>query len=272
MIREITLETAAVRTHPYMTRFIEQPKSKPITVVCACIRNAGAQKVLLAMRRAPGVSGLDGKWELPGGKIEHGETPDLAVVREIREEIGLQVRPIRLLPYLHTNIWHYPHRVQHVILVCYECVLVGQETDINLPAHVRWCRIEDIDFATTLPGTREFVALVSEHKWFDYIFMRFEYVQPSGKSRREYTMVTQPTLFSKYGLVKYWGPIGSQGRMKIVTCRSPVELDEEIVRTAKNRLSNGYRLAEFEGPDKPYKTLLQVIEMAKRKNAYAVKH
>src|SRR5207302_1207058 len=62
---------------------------KSITVVCACVLRQGGQQVLLSMRRAPGVSGLDGKWELPGGKIEFGETPEQTIVREIREELGI---------------------------------------------------------------------------------------------------------------------------------------------------------------------------------------
>ncbi len=49
---------------------------KSITVVCACIMREGGQQILLSMRRAPGVPGLDGKWELPGGKVEFGETPE----------------------------------------------------------------------------------------------------------------------------------------------------------------------------------------------------
>src|SRR5271155_4474923 len=66
---------------------------KSFTVVCACIMREGGQQVLLSMRRAPGVPGLDNKWELPGGKVEFGETPEQTIVREIREELGIGIAP-----------------------------------------------------------------------------------------------------------------------------------------------------------------------------------
>src|SRR5947209_9858012 len=118
---------------------------KSVTVICACISRHGGQEILLSMRRAPGVSGLDGKWELPGGKVEFKEKPEQTIVREINEELGLRVRPLRLLPYLHTNVWEYEHATQHVILACYEC-----ETEDELPEASRndakWVSPQEIDF------------------------------------------------------------------------------------------------------------------------------
>ena len=99
---------------------METEKSRRmVTVVCGCIRRKGGHQVLLSMRHAPGVPGLDGKWEIPGGKIEFGETPEQALIREIQEELGMKVKPIRLLPYLHTNFWEYEHVLQQATLACY---------------------------------------------------------------------------------------------------------------------------------------------------------
>ncbi|NNM54461.1 MAG: NUDIX domain-containing protein [Spirochaetales bacterium] len=61
----------------------------PVLVVCALIEREG--KILLG-RRAPGRS-LAGKWELPGGKQERGESPELALQRELREELGWETEP-----------------------------------------------------------------------------------------------------------------------------------------------------------------------------------
>src|SRR5947207_10061992 len=124
--------------------------TKVVTVVCACIRRRGGREVLLSVRRAPGVPGLDGKWELPGGKIEFGETPEQAIVREIREELGITVLPRRMLPYLHTNLWEYEHASQHVVLACYECDL-REDLLFGPPKDAMSFRLGDSDSDPTPP-------------------------------------------------------------------------------------------------------------------------
>jgi 8-oxo-dGTP diphosphatase len=134
---------------------------KSVTVIAACILRPGGREVLLSVRHAPGVIGLDGKWELPGGKIEFGENPEQTIIREIQEELGINVIPRRLLPYLHTNLWEYEHVRQHVVLACYECE-TSEEISNSPSADVRWFPIDQIDFRSTLPGTREFMTLNSK--------------------------------------------------------------------------------------------------------------
>lgn len=66
-----------------------------IPVVCAVIENENGN-VLVAQRPVHKHLGL--KWEFPGGKIEPGELPQPALVREIREELGCEIRIVRALP------------------------------------------------------------------------------------------------------------------------------------------------------------------------------
>jgi 8-oxo-dGTP diphosphatase len=59
-----------------------------LLLVCACALIDPDGRVLIA-RRPEGKS-LAGQWEFPGGKIEAGETPEIALVRELREELGVE--------------------------------------------------------------------------------------------------------------------------------------------------------------------------------------
>ena len=78
------------------------------------VRRAGR---LLMMRRAPGASHGEGCWSVPGGWVDHGETPAEAAVRELREETGIVGRD----PYLVTVVANtYPeHGDMHVVCLFY---------------------------------------------------------------------------------------------------------------------------------------------------------
>ena len=70
-----------------MTRVSMPEPAEPILVMGAAIVHEG--RVLAARRTTPAVAA--GRWELPGGKVEPGEDPEVAIVREIREELGCEV-------------------------------------------------------------------------------------------------------------------------------------------------------------------------------------
>lgn len=244
---------------------MEKPH-KIVTVVCACIRGRGGKEILLSMRQAPGVVGLHGKWELPGGKIDFGETPEQALIREIREEIGLEISPLRCLPYLHTNFWEYEHVMQQVVLAGYECEIKGKNNH-SLSKNARWFHVDEIDFDSTLPGTREFVSLLLKDEWFDKLYIRFELIDPAVNANRAFTTVMQRTFFSNYALANYWGRIGGLSRIKIEEFSSPREMDARILAIARRRLWHGYRITDLQGPAWPYRVLQEITELARKKQA-----
>lgn len=86
--------------------------SLPIPVACAVIERNG--RILIAQRPPHKHIGL--KWEFPGGKVEADETPAAAIVREIREELALDVAVVRALP---SFVHRYPNAtIEMIPFVC----------------------------------------------------------------------------------------------------------------------------------------------------------
>ncbi len=76
----------------------------------------------------------NGKWSLPGGALEPGEEPAQTVIREVFEETGLNVRPIRLVGVYSgpDNMFTYPNGDQvGVVSVTFECQLIDGDLDID---------------------------------------------------------------------------------------------------------------------------------------------
>lgn len=85
-----------------------------IVVAAAIIRRE--HRILITRRSAE--SHLAGLWEFPGGKVESGESLEAALVREIREELGVEIRVHR---EFHSVEYHYP--VRSVRLHFFECTI-----------------------------------------------------------------------------------------------------------------------------------------------------
>lgn len=85
-----------------------------IVVTAAIIQNEG--KILLAQRRKDSHQGL--KWEFPGGKLEFGESPEECLVREIREELDINIKVKGIF-----QVVSHIYGERQVILLCYLCQL-----------------------------------------------------------------------------------------------------------------------------------------------------
>jgi 8-oxo-dGTP diphosphatase len=101
-----------------------------INVVCAVIRDADGR--LLVCQRPEGKA-LQGKWEFPGGKVEPGEVPELALRREVAEELACEVRVGRALAAVEH---HYPEC--SIRLLPFLCTLRSGEPSAVEHSEVRW--------------------------------------------------------------------------------------------------------------------------------------
>jgi 8-oxo-dGTP diphosphatase len=71
-------------------------RSPPLVLVAACVLQDGDGSILIAKR--PQGRSLAGLWEFPGGKVEAGESPEHALIRELAEELGIGIAPADLAP------------------------------------------------------------------------------------------------------------------------------------------------------------------------------
>jgi len=90
--------------------------NRPIVVVAACALLDSEAAVLIAKR--PAGRPLAGLWEFPGGKVEAGERPEDALIRELREELGIEIAPSDLSPLTFAS-HTYPEF--HLLMPVYLC-------------------------------------------------------------------------------------------------------------------------------------------------------
>jgi 8-oxo-dGTP diphosphatase len=87
-----------------------------IVLVVACAIVDVDNRVLISER--PAGKSLAGLWEFPGGKIEAGETPEAALIRELDEELGLAVKPTCLAPLTFAS---HAYDDFHLMMPLYVC-------------------------------------------------------------------------------------------------------------------------------------------------------
>lgn len=89
---------------------------KPLVLVVACALLDKDNRILLAQR--PEGKSLASLWEFPGGKLEQGETPEAALIRELREELSIEVKADCLSPLTFAS---HSYEKFHLLMPLYIC-------------------------------------------------------------------------------------------------------------------------------------------------------
>jgi 8-oxo-dGTP diphosphatase len=125
-----------------------------IVVAAALVDQAGR---ILLQQRAP-ERAMAGLWEFPGGKVEPGELPEAALVRELREELGIEVDGGALAPACFASA---PVAERHMILLLYLCRdWRGTPRPLDAAA-LKWLRPAEMAAAEMPPADRPLIDLLS---------------------------------------------------------------------------------------------------------------
>ena len=111
------------------------PPKRQITVAAAIIW----QDDMILITKRPEGTHLEGLWEFPGGKKEEGETLEECIAREIKEELGIQVKPEKLL--LAVN---HEYDTKIVDLYTFECILINGSPVPMEGQDMKWVKLEDL--------------------------------------------------------------------------------------------------------------------------------
>ena len=124
---------------------------KTVNVVAAIITDAGGR--IFATQR--GYGEWKDWWEFPGGKIEDGEGPEEALLREIQEELGTEISVGQELCKV-----EYDYPKFHLSMHCYLCSLAGKEIKLLEHEDARWLRKEELDSVNWLPADVEVIQML----------------------------------------------------------------------------------------------------------------
>jgi len=108
---------------------------KPLLLVAAVALIDDDKRVLIAKR--PEGKPMGGLWEFPGGKVEAGETPEDALYREIKEELGIELCRTCLAPF---NFASHSYENFHLLMPVYLCRTWNGEITPREGQTVEWVR------------------------------------------------------------------------------------------------------------------------------------
>ena len=124
-----------------------------IEVTCALIMDGEQVLVTQRSEQMP----HPWKWEFPGGKLKSGETPERCIVREIKEELGIEISVWELLPSV-----KHSYGKEMIKLIPFICHWEDGEIQLSEHCSYQWVRIHDLETLDWLEADLEVIKLLKE--------------------------------------------------------------------------------------------------------------
>ena len=131
--------------------------AKPLVLVAAVALVDADGRVLVAER--PAGKSMAGLWEFPGGKVQPGETPETALIRELKEELGIDVREACLGPFTFAS---HDYEGFHLLMPLYLCRRWEGTVTAREGQRLKWVRPGDLAGLAMPPADRPLVAMLRD--------------------------------------------------------------------------------------------------------------
>ena len=130
---------------------------KIVKVVAAVICDSLDEKKQI-FATARGYGEFKGQWEFPGGKIEPGETPDQALVREIKEELDTELEIGDLIDTV-----EYDYHTFHLSMDCFWARVISGDLILKEAKEAKWLSRDELDSVQWLPADIILVKKIKDH-------------------------------------------------------------------------------------------------------------
>ena len=138
-----------------MTVATQTPLPLLVIPAIALVDNDG--RILLAKR--PRNKPMAGLWEFPGGKIEKGETPEQALIREIDEELGINTKQSCLAP---VSFASHAYDAFHLVLLLYICRRWQGSPKPQEGGELAWVKPSQLRQFVMPPANKEFISVLQD--------------------------------------------------------------------------------------------------------------
>ena len=130
---------------------------RPVTEVAVGVLVQPDGRYLLAQR--PAGKPYEGYWEFPGGKVDPGETLEIALIRELKEELGITVEKACLAPFTFAS---HAYESFHLLMPLFVCRVWEGSVQPLEGQRLAWVKVGDMDSYPMPPADKPLVAMLRD--------------------------------------------------------------------------------------------------------------